>query len=186
MPASGFGGTPMPFAPEADKPLTVLKDGDLEVIAFAVDHGPVHPAIGYRIQYKGRSVLISGDTKKSATVQREAQGVDLLLHEALSTPLMAILKDGATQANRGNLVKIFDDILNYHTSPEEAAEIARDAKVGYLLYNHIAPPLPLRGMAEAFVGKADTVYTGPIRVGEDGDFISLPAGSKAIEHRKLF
>ena len=70
--------------------------------------------------------------------------------------------------------------------PEEAAEIARDAKVGYLLYNHIAPPLPLRGMAEAFVGKADTVYTGPIRVGEDGDFISLPAGSKAIEHRKLF
>ena len=186
MPASGFGGTPMPFAPEADKPLTVLKDGDLEVIAFAVDHGPVHPAIGYRIQYKGRSVLISGDTKKSATVQREAQGVDLLLHEALSTPLMAILKDGATQANRGNLVKIFDDILNYHTSPEEAAEIARDAKVGYLLYNHIAPPLPLRGMADAFVGKADTVYTGPIRVGEDGDFISLPAGSKAIEHRKLF
>jgi ribonuclease Z len=164
----------------------VLKDGDLEVVAFAVDHGPVHPAIGYRITYKGRSVVISGDTKKSATVQRESQGVDLLLHEALSTPLMGILKDAATQANRPNLVQIFDDILNYHTSPEEAAEVARDAKVGYLLYNHIAPPLPLRGMADAFVGKADTIYTGPIRVGEDGDFISLPAGSKAIEHSKLF
>lgn len=186
MPASGFGGTPMPFVTDADKPLTVMKEGDLEVVAFAVDHGPVHPAIGYRISYKGRSVVISGDTKKSATVQREAQGVDLLLHEALSTPLMAILKDAATQANRSNLVKIFDDILNYHASPEEAAEVARDAKVGYLLYNHIAPPLPLRGMADAFVGKADTIYTGPIRVGEDGDFISLPAGSKAIEHRKLF
>lgn len=186
MPASGFGGTPKTFVTDADKPLTVLKEDDLEITTFSVDHGPVHPAVGYRINYKGRSVVISGDTKKSATVQREAQGVDLLLHEALSTPLMAILKDGATQAHRANLVKIFDDILNYHTSPEEAAEVARDAKVGYLMYNHIAPPLPLRGMAEAFVGKASTLYTGPIRVGEDGDFISLPAGSKAIEHSKLF
>lgn len=186
MPASGFGGAPMPFNIDADKPVVVLKDGDLEITAFAVDHGPVHPAVGYRINYKGRSVLISGDTKKSSTLQREAQGVDLLVHEAMSTPLMAILKDGAVKANRPNLVKIFDDVLNYHTSPEEAAEIARDAKVGYLLFHHIAPPLPLRGMPDAFIGKADTLYSGPIRVGEDGDFISLPAGSKAIEHRKLF
>jgi len=186
MPASGFGGTPVRFEVDADKAVVVLKDEDLEITAFAVDHGPVHPAMGYRVNYKGRSVVISGDTKKSATVQREAQGVDLLVHEALSTPLMAILKDGATQSNRLNLVKIFDDVLNYHTSPEEAAELARDANVGYLLYNHIAPPLPLPGMADAFVGKANTVYTGPIRVGEDGDFISLPAGSKVIDYRKLF
>jgi ribonuclease Z len=146
----------------------------------------VHPAIGYVVRYKGRSLVLSGDTKKSALVQREAQGVDLLVHEALSTPLMQVLQTAAGQAQRKNLQQIFLDVQNYHSSPEDAATIARDAKVGFLLLNHIAPPLPLPGMERAFLGQAHDIYNGTIKVGQDGDFVSLPVGSKDIAFKRGF
>lgn len=185
--ASGFGGEAKPFVLDASQPTVVLKDADLEIRAFLVDHAPIHPAVGYRISYKGRTMVLSGDTKKSAIVQAQAQGVDLLVHEALSVPLVGLLKEGAQAAGRKNLVKIMDDILNYHTTPQEAAETARDAKVGYLLYNHIVPTLPdLPGVEKAFLGDAPSIYTGPMRVGRDGDFVSLPAGSAEVKVSRRF
>jgi ribonuclease Z len=180
VPASGFGGVARPFALALQVPTVVLKEGDLEITAFQVDHAPIHPAVGYRIRYKGRSVVLSGDTRKSAIVQREARGVDLLVHEALSEDLMAVLERSAASVGRPRLKKIFNDILNYHTTPEQAAEVARDAGVRFLLLNHIVPALPVPGMEAAFLGKAPDIYDGPIRVGMDGDFISLPAGSTGI------
>lgn len=186
LPAGGFGGTPKPFTLGAEGRVVLIKDADLEVVAFEVDHKPVHQAVGYRISYKGRTVVLSGDTRKSAAVQREAQGVDLLVHEALSEPMVNVLRDAAAQAGRPNLRKLFADIVDYHSSPEQAAETARDAKVGYLLLNHIAPPLPLPGMEKAFLAGAPGIFSGPLRVGIDGDFISLPAGSKDIQHQSRF
>ena len=55
--------------------------GRIVVIAFAVDHEPVDPAVGYRFEYGGRSLVISGDTSRSDAVLRASQGVDLLAHE---------------------------------------------------------------------------------------------------------
>ena len=95
VPASGFGGNPVPFQLGADGRAVLVKDADLEVVAFTVDHAPVHPSVGYRIQYKGRTVVLSGDTRKSPAVQREAANVDLLVHEALSVRLVQLLADGA-------------------------------------------------------------------------------------------
>jgi ribonuclease Z len=180
VPASGFGGVARPFNLVLQVPTVVLKEGDLEITAFSVDHAPIHPAVGYRINYKGRSVVLSGDTKQSAIVQREARGVDLLVHEALSERLMAVLETGAAAAGRPQLKKVFNDVLNYHTTPEQAAEVARDAGVRYLLLNHIVPALPLPGMDKAFLGNARDIFSGPIRIGTDGDFISLPAGTRDI------
>ena len=140
----------------------------------------------FAIGADGRAVVLSGDTKQSDAVRREAQGADLLVHEALSTPLMAILADGATQAGRANLKKIFGDILDYHASPEQAAQTAREAKVGYLLLNHIVPALPLPGMEQAFLGAAPGVFSGPIRVAADGDFFSLLPGSSEITLTRRF
>ena len=180
MPSSGFGGKALPFTLDAQGRALLLKDADLEIVAFAVDHAPVHPAVGYRITYKGRSVVLSGDTKKSAAVQRAAAGADLLVHEAMSTPLMAILQAGAGQAGRPKLRQLMLDIIDYHSTPEQAAQTARDAGVRYLLLNHIAPPLPLPGLEKAFLGDASSIYAGPIRVGADGDFISMPVGSHEV------
>lgn len=181
VPPGGFGAQPLPFTPGPDGRVVVLQDAGLEIAAFVVDHAPVHPAVGYRISYKGRSVVLSGDTRQAGAVQREAARADLLVHEALSAPLVAVLRKAAAQAGRNNLVKIFDDILDYHSSPEQAAQTARDAGARYLLLNHITPLLALPGLEKVFLGRAPDIFDGPIRVAADGDFISLPAGSTAID-----
>jgi len=181
VPASGFGGVAMPFNLEPDAGKVIYERDGLQVIAFQVDHAPVHPAVGYRISYKGRVVVLSGDTKRSVAVEREARGADLLVHEALSKPLVAILQEAAAKAGRPNLQKVFGDIVDYHATPEEAADTARAAQVGYLLLNHIVPTLPpLPGMEKAFIGDAASHFAGPIRVGSDGDFVSLPATSRDV------
>ncbi len=178
--ASGYGATAQVFSPPADGHVVVLKEGDLEVVAFSVDHGPVHPAVGYRVRYKDRSLVLSGDTKQSAAILREAASVDLLVHDALSEPLLAVLQQSATALGRPHLAKVFHDITDYHASPQQAAATARDAKVRYLLLNHIVPPLPLPGMEQLFLADAPQIFTGSLRVGRDGDLLSLPSGSTTI------
>jgi ribonuclease Z len=181
-PPGGFGGAARPFTLPADTGRVVLvAEPDLEIVAFAVDHLPVKPAVGYRIRYKDRSVVLSGDTRKTASVARESQGVDLLVHEALSPVLLSMLEQGFGNAGRKNLSKIMHDVLDYHTTPEEAAAIAQAAGVKALVLNHIVPPLPSAGLQPAFLQRAGQIYAGPLRVGADGDWISLPAGSTAVE-----
>ncbi|MFZ4757582.1 MAG: hypothetical protein ACOYLX_05345, partial [Burkholderiaceae bacterium] len=117
-------------------------------------------------------------TRESDAVRREARQVDLLVHEALSPTLLARLESAAAKVGRSALRQILIDIVNYHTTPEQAAAVARDAGVGLLVLNHIVPPLPLAVLEEAFVADARRVWSGPIRVGRDGDLISLPAGTR--------
>lgn len=156
------------------------RDG-LVVTAFAVDHAPIAPAFGYRLQYKGRVVVISGDTSASPAVAAAAQNADLLVHEALQPRLVAGITQGLDRAGQPRTAQITRDILNYHTTPEQAADIAAQAKVGMLVLTHIAPPLPSRLLHAAFLGDAATRFAGPIRIAHDGLLLHLPAGSKTIE-----
>jgi len=186
VPRGGAGGTAVTIPLlGSDESRVVLQSGGLIVTAFTVDHAPVTPAVGYRFDYGGRAVVISGDTAKSANLQRMAEGVDLLVHEALSPELVGVIHRAAEDAGKANLVKITADIVGYHTTPVEAAEIARDAHVGQLLFNHIVPPLPLAPLRAAFLRGVDSVFSGPVTLGRDGTFFSLPAGAKTIEHREL-
>lgn len=186
LPASGAGATAVAFAMPADgEGVPVVWARGLQITAFRVDHSPVRPAVGYRFDYKGRSVVISGDTVKSANVAQFAQDVDLLVHEALSPQLTAFLTRAAERAGRDRLVKITTDILDYHTSPVEAAEVARDAGVGFLLYNHIVPPLLLAPMEEIFLEGVAETYEGPFAVGRDGTLIRLDADRDTITIEEL-
>jgi len=181
VPPSGFGGAPHAFVADRKAPDVVLiDDGGLKVTAFPVDHSPVDPAVGYRFDYKGRSVVVSGDTAPSARLEAAAHGADVLVHEGLAPNLVAIQHAQALKAGRANLAAITHDILSYHTSPEAAAGIAERAKVRYLLFTHIIPPLPVRALEGPFLGGARDIFHGTVRVGHDGDFLSLPAGSTEI------
>lgn len=179
MPPSGAGAVAQPFA-IAGVPVVVLDDGGVRVTAFAVDHQPVSPAVGYRFDYKGRSVVISGDTGPSPSLVAAAKGADLLVHEALQPRLVGKLTDALAAKGIANTAQITRDILNYHSSPEQAADAARAAGVGHLLLNHIVPPLPFKFTYPAFLGDAADHFAGPITVGEDGTVVSLPAGSAEI------
>jgi ribonuclease Z len=182
VPPSGAGGVAHPFpAPAEGQGEVVIDEDGVKVTAFRVDHTPVDPAVGYRFEYGERSLVLSGDTIKSENLQRFAEGVDLLVHEALAPHLVAVLTRGAEAAGRKNIAKITRDILTYHASPVDAAEVARDAGVGFLLYYHVVPPLPLAPLESAFLEGVDAVYDGPLAVGRDGTTVHLPVGSDAID-----
>lgn len=188
MPSGGSGGKGMPFAlpPKGQgDSLVVMDDKGLKVTAFRVNHAPVEPAVGYRFDYKGRSIVISGDTTKVPSVVAISKDVDILLHEALQPKLVGLLGEAFTRKSMDNLAHVMRDILSYHTTPEEAAQVAAESGAKQLVFNHIVPPMPVRFGYPAFVGDAAQFYKGPITVGEDGMLFSLPANSGDVIKKRL-
>lgn len=180
VPPAGFGGAPHPFAVgPAGAATLVLQEPDLKVWAFPVDHRPVEPAVGYRFEYKGRVLVVSGDTAPTPGLDRAAAGADVLVHEALSARLVGLQRQAAMAAGRGNVAAILHDIPSYHSTPEAAAETAQRAGVRYLLLDHVVPPVPA-ALDGVFLGDAARRFSGPLRLGQDGDFLSMPAGSREI------
>jgi ribonuclease Z len=180
-PPDGAGSVARAFdAPPPGTGVEVWRTGGLTVTAFAVPHAPASPAVGYRFDYGGRSLVVSGDTSKSDNLVHFAEDVDLLVHEALAVHLVAIMNRAARHAGRDNVASIAHDILDYHTTPVEAAQVATAARARHLLYYHVLPPLRVPGLAAAFLEGVDAVYKGPVTLGRDGTFVSLPAGSDTI------
>lgn len=175
MPPTGAGLRAEEFVvPTEDGQTIVLRDEDgLRILAFHVDHAPTN-AVGYRIEYAGRSIVVSGDTARSNSLAIAARGANLLVHEAISPRLDRIMHDAARDAGRDNLSKIFVDILDYHTTPEDAGSAAEAAGVGALAITHFLPQTPIPGLASTFVRDARRTYDGPIWAMRDGDLISLP------------
>lgn len=181
VPPSGFGGAAHTFAVSATGPnVTLIAEPDLQVYAFPVNHHPVEPAVGYLFVYKGRRVVVSGDTAVSPRLEAAAQGADVLVHEGLSPRLVAIQRRAALAHGRANLAAILHDILSYHTTPEQAAGEAERAHVRYLLFTHVIPPLPIDALDGPWLGQTQNIFHGTVRVGHDGDFLSLPAETSEI------
>jgi ribonuclease Z len=158
-----------------------LNANGLNVTAIRVNHGPVKPAYGYRFDYAGRSVTISGDTSFYEPLARAARGSDVLVHEAQSNVLVGILGDVFTKSGRLRPAKIMHDIPSYHTTPVEAARIANEAHAKLLIFTHINPPLPTGFAERAFLsGVSDVRPTGWI-LGRDGTLVRLPGHSDAID-----
>ncbi len=186
VPPAGAGGVAREFLFASGQTEKVIIDEDgLTVTAFVVDHEPVHPAVGYRFDYKGRSVVVSGDTVPVEPLSRQAWGAEILVMEALQPSMAGVLAEVARKNGRPNNARIFEDILLYHTSPEDAARIASEADTRHLLLTHILPPLPVSSLKPVFLGNARKFFSGPITIGEDGMLFSLPAGSAKIEKKWL-
>lgn len=184
-PPAAAGAIAMPFAVPVGPEVVYEADG-LKVTAFPVDHRPVQPAVGYRFDYKGRSVVISGDTGPSKMVETVAKGADLLVHEALQPEMVKALAARLKAAGRPQTAQIMHDIIDYHATPAQAAASAKTAGVKMLVLSHIVPPYPLRYLDAAFLDDAKDKFDGPVTVGEDGDYYSMPVGTKDIRRGNWF
>jgi ribonuclease Z len=133
---------------------TVYDRFGVRVTAFLVDHAPVKPAFGYRIDSGGRSIVISGDTLPSPNLIQYADGADILVHEAYvsSKPV-----SGARGTKPWG-------IYDYHTSAREAGEVAEKAKVKALVLTHL---IPANAPDNAFLDEAKKTFSGKIIVGRD-------------------
>ncbi len=172
--------------PPVDGSIVVFDDHGLRISAFVVNHQPVDPAYGYRIEYGGRIAVISGDTRPVPNMVRMSDHADLLVHEALNAQMVEILAEALQQSGDARLAKMARDTIGYHTAPVQAAAIAREAHVRMLVLTHIVPPLPnalarhvfMRGVAAAR-GDGETV------LGYDGLMITMPADSEAVSTSDL-
>jgi ribonuclease Z len=132
----------------------ILEQGDLTITAFDVDHRPTTPALGYRIDYGGRSVVLSGDTRVSDNLIRHAHGVDLLVHE------VAVLE---TLQRAGVPVERAESIVKQHLTPEQAGEVFAKTMPKLAVYSHII----LSANNQDLIPPTRKTYSGPLEVGED-------------------
>ncbi len=184
---TGFGGSTQIIAlPDGTDTLVAYDQGGVKITAIRVNHAPINPAFGYRIDYKGRAITISGDTVYSPSFTAASKGADLMLHEALNKDMIAAL--GAKLAERGQAAnaQIMNDIQNYHASPEDAARSAKEAGVKALVLYHLVPAPPVRLIEPMFLGNAPKVFAGTLRLANDGMLIHLPAGSSDVEITSAF
>jgi ribonuclease Z len=153
----------------------VVAEGALRVTAFLVDHGPVRPALGYRVEFGPRSVVLSGDTRPSENLVKFARGADLLIHEVI-----------APDAERAGASASFsreqrERIIAHHTTPEDAGRIFSRVKPKLAVYSHIVPSFVT---ATDLVAPTRKTYSGPLDVGEDGMVIEVGDMVRVIRPKK--
>ncbi|MBD3216016.1 MAG: MBL fold metallo-hydrolase [Candidatus Lokiarchaeota archaeon] len=141
---------------------------ELKVYAFDVEHPPIKPAYGYRIEYRGNIVIITGDTIKTDSLVKHCQNADLLLSEAISYKMLDYIVVGAKRLKYNRYAKILKDVQNYHMNPITAAELARDANVKKLVLVHITPPLTNDKAEKLYLKGVREVFDGEILLGNDG------------------
>jgi ribonuclease Z len=186
MPSSAWGMVARPVGldgaptPEKDRSALVLDRDGLRITALEVDHAPIEPAYAYRFDYKGRSVVVTGDLKNHPPLVAGAAGADLLVSEAISRTMTKSLEDAAHAGDRERTAAIMHDVQDYHISPEEAAAIANDAGVRLLVFYHLLPApdgaLPRR----LFAAGVDRVRRGDWTMADDGSLYTLPLGSTDV------
>jgi ribonuclease Z len=174
-----------PVRTEGADAVRVLEEDGLVVTAFAVAHDPVKPALGYRFDWGGRSVVVSGDTAPSPTLVTQARGADVLVHEAQANALVGILERAARDAGESRAAKIFADIPSYHTDPADAAREAVAAGVRLLVLTHFTPSPDNAVLARMFRRDMDRTPPHGVVLGEDGTLVVLPAGSDAVRVDRL-
>ena len=106
----------------------IYEKNGVKVIGFEVDHGVVRPAFGYRIEYHGHSVVLSGDTKYCENLIKFAKGTDLLVHEVVIGPKTLSKSDPTYH------------VLAHHTTPKQAAKVFNEVQPKVAAYSHIVFP----------------------------------------------
>ena len=143
----------------------IYDDGDVRVTAFLVDHAPVKPAFGYRFDSAGHSIVVSGDTRPNANLIRFAKGADILVQEAYL----------CEHLDRVNKPDVAAKLKAYHTTAEEAGEVATAAGVKTLVLTHLIPA----GAQGTFAERAAKTFHGRIIVGDDLKTITINGDNNA-------
>ena len=152
-------------------PGVAYEQSGIKITAIKVDHAPVEPAYGYRIDYNGRSVVLSGDTRTSENLIRAAEGVDLLVHEVVSPE---------TFYRAGVNPERTKSVIAHHVTPEQAGEVFARTKPRLAVYSHMV--LPTATNDDLIPGTRKT-YDGPLEVGED--LMVIEVGKDVVVRRPL-
>jgi ribonuclease Z len=140
----------------------IFEEGAVRVTAAPTDHAPVRPTVGYRIEDGDRSVVIAGDTVPCTGLDELCQGVDMYVQTV-------VRRDFLEQLGIPRLL----DVLDYHSSVQDAAQTAARAGVGTLVLTHMVPA-PGPGTEGEWLSQAKEHFSGPVVLAED--LLSLEVG----------
>ena len=157
----------------------VIDENGLKITSFEVLHYPVEPSLAFKIEYKGRSIIISGDTIFSDDLLRQSMNVDVLFHEVMNIGLLESMRKGAKAVGNDVIDTVLFDVQDYHISVLEVVDIAKRANVGHLIFYHALPAPRNQIMEKIFYRDIDKDFqnwTASI----DGTTVTLPVGSDEI------
>ncbi len=144
---------------------TVLQEGDVRVTSAPTDHAPVRPTVGFRVEEGGRSVVIAGDTVPCDGLDELCTGADMLVHTVVRPDLIEPI----------GLQRLVD-VLDYHSSVEDAARTAARNGVGTLVLTHLVPA-PQPGAEPEWIALAAAHFDGVVVVAHD--LLTLEVGPVA-------
>lgn len=148
----------------------VYRANGVTVTAFAVDHAPVVPSFGYRVECQGHSVVLSGDTRMSDNLIKFAKGADVLIHEvglSKQDPRLAGPPDERLPNGRGTRRQL-RAIVEHHTDPAEAGMIFEKVKPKLAVFSHYTG-----GVTATALPLVRQQYSGALEFGEDGMTIDV-------------
>ena len=149
---------------EPEVVVTEVADGPVEldlpgvtVTAAPTEHRPVHPTVGYRIEADGAAVALAGDTVPCEGLDRICAGAQVYVQTAIRRSVVEALPIARLQ-----------DILDYHSSVEDAAATAARAGVRTLVLTHMVPGLPPEeAFEQPWIDDARPHFDGEVVVARD-------------------
>jgi ribonuclease Z len=133
----------------------VYEDGGVRVTAAPTDHRPVHPTVGYRVETDDGSVVLAGDTVPCDGLDALCDGADIYVQTVIRRSLVEMVPFAR-----------FQDIIDYHSTIEQAAQTAARAGVGTLVLNHPVPA-PAPGTEDEWIAEAQAHFDGRVVLAHD-------------------
>jgi ribonuclease Z len=137
--------------------------GQVTVTCGQTDHKPVEPSVGFRFDVDGASVVAAGDTVPCDGLDALCAGADAVVHSVIRKDIIANVP-----------MQRMQDTLDYHSSPEEAAQTAAKAGLGTLILTHYVPAMPLGGTEDDWRALAAQHFAGTIELGDDLHRVDIP------------
>jgi ribonuclease BN (tRNA processing enzyme) len=135
----------------------VMKDELVTVTCAVVDHPLMPIALAYRFDCPDRSIVFSGDTRRSDALIKLARSADVLVHEALYLP--------AAPGAPGSALR--KHVVDSHTTAEDAGRVATEAGVRALVLSHFVPAESPPISDDQWLAAARSTFSGKIVVGRD-------------------
>lgn len=130
--------------------------GAVTITCGQTDHKPVEPSVGYRFDFRGAGVVTAGDTVPCEGLDALCDGADAVVHTVIRKDIIANAP-----------MQRMQDTLDYHSSPEEAAQTAAKAGLATLILTHYVPPMPLSGTEDDWRALCTDHFGGTVELGDD-------------------
>jgi ribonuclease Z len=150
-----------------DRTEVIYDRNGVTITSFPVIH-VLNGAVGFRVDYAGRSVVFSGDTKPTRTLVDASDGCDLLIHETfLPAPIFAELMSFPIEQAKM--------VVNEGHTPANAAGIVFDMvqpRMAAMWHCHVVD-----GYIDSVFEELRTTFAGPATLCQDLTVFNVTAGA---------